>query len=378
MAHDLIVFGEDWGAHPSSTQHLIRAMIPDRRVIWVNSLGLRAPRLTRKDGARLIRKLGSLVSSTLGLNEPEAAPEGRQPDIIISPAAIPLPGNPTAAAMTRTMVARQVRNAMKTLGMRRPVVWSSLPTSEPLAGAFEERALVFYAGDDFSALEGVDHDPVMALERRLASKAQLVLAASPEIAQRFPEGKTMIVPHGVDIDLFAKPQPRPADLPEGKPIVGFYGSLSGWIDIELLIKTARSMPGTNFVFIGPINTDIQSLDVMPNVFMLGPKPHHLLPGYVQHFKVAMLPFRDTPQIRACNPLKLREYMASGVAIAATDFPALDPYRSLIHVGTSPASFIEAIRTALADGNRRSLRQRAVANETWHRRAEDLAAVIDLL
>jgi glycosyltransferase involved in cell wall biosynthesis len=378
MAHDLIVFGEDWGAHPSSTQHLIRAMIPDRRVIWVNSLGLRAPRLTRKDGARLVRKLGSLVSATLGLNAPEATLEGRQPDIIISPAAIPLPGNRTAAALTLTMVARQVRHAMKRLGMRRPVVWSSLPTSEPLAGAFEERALVFYAGDDFSALDGVDHDPVMALERRLANKAQLVLAASPEIAQRFPEGKTMIVPHGVDIDLFAKPQPRPADLPEGKPIVGFYGSLSGWIDIELLIKTARTMPGTNFVFIGPINTDIQSLDVMPNVFMLGPKPHHLLPGYVQHFKVAMLPFRDTPQIRACNPLKLREYMASGVAIAATDFPALDPYRSLIHVGTSPASFIEAIRTALADGNRRSLRQRAVANETWHRRAEDLAAVIDLL
>ncbi len=48
MAHDLIVFGEDWGAHPSSTQHLIRAMIPERRVIWVNSLGLRAPRLTAR------------------------------------------------------------------------------------------------------------------------------------------------------------------------------------------------------------------------------------------------------------------------------------------------------------------------------------------
>ncbi len=108
-------------------------------------------------------------------------------------------------------------------------------------------------------------------------------------------------------------------MPDDKPIVGFYGSLSGWIDIELLIKTAKTMPGTNFVFIGPVNTDTQGLDEMPNVFMLGPKPHHQLPGYVQHFRVAMLPFRDTPQIRACNPLKLREYMASGVAIAATDF-----------------------------------------------------------
>ena len=32
---DLIVFGEDWGAHPSSTQHLIRHLAPGRRVVEV-------------------------------------------------------------------------------------------------------------------------------------------------------------------------------------------------------------------------------------------------------------------------------------------------------------------------------------------------------
>ncbi len=378
MAHDLIVFGEDWGAHPSSTQHLIRAMLPERRIIWVNSLGLRAPRFTGKDGVRLLRKFGSLVSSTFGLSEPRPEDGLRKPDVIISPAAIPLPGNPAAAAVTRRMVARQVRQAMAGLGMKRPVVWSSLPTSEPLVGAFDERALVFYAGDDFSALDGVDHEPVVALEQRLVEKAQLVLAASPEIAGRFPESKTMIVPHGVDIDLFARPQPRPDDLPDGRGIVGFYGSLSGWIDVELMIKAAKALPAVNFVFIGPVNTDTQGLEALPNVFLLGPKPHEKLPAYVQHFRVAMLPFRDTPQIRACNPLKLREYLASGVAIASTDFPALEPYRSLIHVGTTPASFVEAIRQALQDQGRKTLRQRAVANETWQRRAEDLAAVIDLL
>ncbi len=378
MAHDLIVFGEDWGAHPSSTQHLIRAMLPERRIIWVNSLGLRAPRISRKDGARLVRKLGTLVSSTIGFGEAQAAESGRKPDVIISPAAIPLPGNPAAAAMTRHLVTRQVRHAMAKLAMKNPVVWSSLPTSEPLVGAFDERALVFYAGDDFSALEGVDHSPVVALEKRLVEKAQLVLAASPEIAQRFPESKTMIVPHGVDIDLFSQPRARPDDLPEGRPIVGFYGNFSGWIDTELLIKAALMMPAVNFVFIGPVNTETRCLEALPNVFMLGEKAHGQLPGYVQHFQVAMLPFRDTPQIRACNPLKLREYLASGVAIASTEFPALEPYRSLIHIGNSPASFVEALRHALADKGRSNLRQRAVQNETWNRRAEDLAAVIDLL
>ena len=33
MTADLVVFGEDWGAHPSSTQHLVRRLIGDRRFL---------------------------------------------------------------------------------------------------------------------------------------------------------------------------------------------------------------------------------------------------------------------------------------------------------------------------------------------------------
>ena len=40
----LVVLGEDWGQHPSSTQHLIKRLLPDYQVLWVNSIGLRRPR----------------------------------------------------------------------------------------------------------------------------------------------------------------------------------------------------------------------------------------------------------------------------------------------------------------------------------------------
>ena len=43
-ATDLIVFGEDWGARPSSTMHLISHLPGRNRVLWVNSIGLRRPR----------------------------------------------------------------------------------------------------------------------------------------------------------------------------------------------------------------------------------------------------------------------------------------------------------------------------------------------
>ncbi|MGN4982985.1 glycosyltransferase family 1 protein, partial [Aeromonas dhakensis] len=53
----LVVLGEDWGQHPSSTQHLIKRLLPDYRVLWVNSIGLRRPRLNVRDLGRLGRKL---------------------------------------------------------------------------------------------------------------------------------------------------------------------------------------------------------------------------------------------------------------------------------------------------------------------------------
>lgn len=52
MNDDLIVFGEDWGGLPSSTQHLVRHLAPSRRTLWVNSIGLRRPRMTATDLGR--------------------------------------------------------------------------------------------------------------------------------------------------------------------------------------------------------------------------------------------------------------------------------------------------------------------------------------
>ena len=36
-----IVFGDDWGAHPSSVQHLFKRIARTHRTLWVNTLGLR-------------------------------------------------------------------------------------------------------------------------------------------------------------------------------------------------------------------------------------------------------------------------------------------------------------------------------------------------
>ena len=385
MTSSLVVFGEDWGRHPRSTQHLVRRLAADRAVLWVNSIGMRRPKLT-------VRDLKRAATKVLGSRAPYSSEAGRCPDArnadkpaalpnnltTVSPLVVPWPGSRLAFAANRTLLARQLQPLLAERCMTRPMLWTSLPTALPVLGKLGERAVIYYCGDDFGALAGVDHAPVLEMEAALVKKADLVLAASETLAARFPSSKTLLVPHGADIALFANPAPPAADFVRIGRVAGFYGSLADWIDIELLAFAARELPDWRFVFIGAIETDVAPLRTLSNVAFLGPRAHHELPGYVQHWQVSLLPFRDCAQIRACNPLKLREYLAAGPEIVATDFPALDPYRDFVTVARKREDFVAAIRASAFAPDRSSDRRARVRAETWEARAAQVATALEAL
>src|SRR5207249_1789707 len=56
-ASSLLVFADDWGRHPSSCQHLVRELLDRYQSCWVNTIGMRTPRL---DWATVRRGLGKL------------------------------------------------------------------------------------------------------------------------------------------------------------------------------------------------------------------------------------------------------------------------------------------------------------------------------
>jgi glycosyltransferase involved in cell wall biosynthesis len=373
---DMVAFGEDWGRHPSSSQHLMKRIGIDRQVLWVNSIGMRRPQLTVHDMQRALTKVfSSLPSSTQPTPIDVPPPAGTT---VTSPFAISWPGSRTAFAANRHLLQRQISARMIERGIKRPLLWTSLPTALPVIGTLGERGVVYYCGDDFGALAGVDHEPVLEMECRLVAKADLVLAASPVLAARFPRHKTLHMPHGADIALFQTPAARAADLPSDKPVAGFYGSLSSWIDVELMAAVADLMPDWWFMFIGNVETDVSVLTARPNVRLLGKRGHAELPGYAQHWMASLLPFRDNAQIRACNPLKLREYMAAGRPIVATAFPALAPYCDLLCIAEGPHDIAAALRACTHETDRTAARQQRVQGETWEARAAEIERALEQL
>ena len=376
MTNDLIIFGEDWGRHPSSTQHLAKRLVNDRNVLWVNSLGLRRPRFTSNDFVRLCIKGRDLLTKN---NTPKSDVNPHPFSGLIQPKALPFPGSRLASAVNRQLLSRQIGEIAKIAGLDRPVLWTSLPTALPVLGTLGERAIVYYAGDDFGALSGVDHEPVLRMEHELAKRADLILAASPMIAERFDPNKTTILAHGVDFELFSNPVETPKSFKSLRKIAGFYGSLNDWIDVNALADAAMKLPDWTFVFIGRVETDIRMLTRFANVRFECPKPHCDLPAYSQNWTVSLLPFLENRQIDASNPLKLREYLAAGTPIAASyAFPALTPYRPAVSVVRPGKTLADAIIRAEADGYGRLKRRALVAAESWESRASHVANLIDAM
>jgi len=384
----LIVFGEDWGAHPSSTQHIVKILGQNRPVIWLNSIGLRKPRLTGHDLLRLFNKAKSFffTSNKNGITKQE-----NSDFLIINPLVIPCASNWFTLYLSKKILKWQLKIASKKLNLSDPIIWTSLPTSVDYLELFSNAPCVYYCGDDFNSLAGVDHQFVAQKEKQLIEKSSFIFTASEKLLDKFPSDKAVNIPHGVNFSLFSQNvEYTPGDLPLGKPIAGFYGSISSWLDQSLLVQTIEALPHWRFVFIGKIDCDVDKLEQFSNVYFLGTKPHNDLPKYIQNWNVAILPFVNNKQIQMCNPLKLREYLASGTPIVTTDFNALNGYRKYLQIADSAKPFYQAILLANAEivpavnfdkldsiddliaiTNIKQSRKEAVMDESWESRASDV-------
>jgi len=84
---------------------------------------------------------------------------------------------------------------------------------------------------------------------------------------------------------FYNEQYRPNTLvPDIKhPVIGYYGAIADWFDVELLSEAARKRPQYTFVVLGGIfDVDVSSLSALPNVHLLGQQPYETMPKYLFH------------------------------------------------------------------------------------------------
>ena len=151
--------------------------------------------------------------------------------------------------------------------------------------------------------------------------------------------------------------------------------------MDLLVAMAKARPQWSWVYVGPHQTDVTALAALPNVHLLGPRPHDQLARYIHQFDVCTIPYARSVYTDTVVPTKLNEYLAMGKPVVSTDLPALGDTPAVLRaIWTTPATeqpFLAAIEAALAsptDATAVSRRRALAEASSWDSRlAEMLAA-----
>lgn len=360
---DWIVFGDDWGRHPSTTQHLVRALPDGDRVVWLDSIAMRAPRFSTADLGRAWRKLPRL-------RRPSERESTASEVTRLTPILLPWHTRPTIRRINRLLLRRTLAGTSRRMGLVRPTVLCANPVAAYYANALCRGLLAYLRLDDYPRLPGVDAELARHAERRMRSKADLCFATAQALIPEEPEAQETwhYLPQGVDVAHFGRVPTAP---PEGR-VLGFFGLLAEWIDFDLIAAVADARPDWTIELRGPVRVLPDSLRTRANVRVLPALPYAQLPEAIAHWRAAWLPFRVSELTRGVNPLKAREYLAAGLPCISTPLPELAALPQ-VAVGASAKDVIHFLECeALADTEGKRLARRAAMLEhSWSARAASL-------
>jgi glycosyltransferase involved in cell wall biosynthesis len=272
--------------------------------------------------------------------------------------------------LSDVVLRRWVIEAARRLKFVRPTLWINDVTYAPLIRATGWPTL--YDVTDDWLLAPLPQRQLRRLRRleeiALAEAAEVVVCSAALAESRGTRRDVTLVPNGVDIEHFQRPHPRPVDLPES-PTAVYVGTLhTSRLDLDLVIELARSMPALSVVLVGPNSLDDAArrrLLVQPNICVLGARPYHAVPAYLQHASVVIVPHLVTPFTDSLDPIKAYESAAVArptIATPVAGFRELAQSVVLADREAFPGAVVRALSnppaaaaaTALVDWNSRAL------------------------
>ena len=379
----LCISSIDWDFIWQGHQQIMATLAAQgNRVLFIENTGVRAPRL--RDLPRLKRRLVNWVRSTKGFRQE------RERLFVYSPLLLPFPYSPIARWVNRWLLLRALQRWMRATGFHRPVLWAFLPTplTLDLIREVDPELTIYYCIDDLASSSPAAKR-ISRSEAELFRTADLVFVTSEKLRERAAalNDQVHFFPFGVDFEAFDEVRTRADNVPQdlralARPVVGYVGGLHRWIDQELMAEVAGRLPQVTFVLIGPAQTDCSRLRRLPNVRLLGARPHDELPRYAKGFDAGIVPYHLSDYTAHVYPTKLNEYLAMGIPVIATPLPEIQRFNArhgdVVAVARDAGEFAQAIREAMAAKSPELVRRRIEISRQngWTARIAEMSALIE--
>jgi GT2 family glycosyltransferase/glycosyltransferase involved in cell wall biosynthesis len=228
--------------------------------------------------------------------------------------------------------------------------------------------IVYDCMDEWDGFPNIGAD-VLAAENELVREADAVTVTGPLLMEKWGARarRCEVVRNGVDFAFF-----RDHCVPNDRfafraPVIGYYGAIAEWLDLDLIAALAARHPEWQFVLAGDVFVpDLRGLDRLGNVELLGLRPHAEMPALLWHFDVCLIPFKVNAMTHAVDPVKLYEYLSGGKPVVSVPLKEVEVHGGIIACASGVDGFERAIAAALADRDpqRAAARRELAARNQW--------------
>ena len=233
--------------------------------------------------------------------------------------------------------------------------------------------------------EGFGNVPekLIKIEKNMLQQSDVVLVTSTwleNFAKEF-SNNIALVRNACDFEHFSK---QPSEIyidPLGRKIIGYYGAIAEWFDLDLVAKVAEENPDKLVLLIGDDTVNAHSiLGNYTNVVFIGEVAYQNLPFYLYAFDVCILPFKVIPLTLATNPVKVYEYLAAGKPVVSIDLPEIAQFGNAVSCAKSVEEFVTCINQELesrADASAPVAKRKEFAvQQTWSQRIVEIRDALE--
>lgn len=252
-----------------------------------------------------------------------------------------------------------------------------------LAGTLPNNRLVYDCMDHHDGF-GNTAPEILSIEKVLVNRADLLVVTSQwlyDTLHPFNPSITLIR-NACDYTHFATRPETVFQDPHGRRIIGYYGAIAEWFDLELLGKMAQEFADCLILLVGADTCGAASrLGRFANVVLTGEVSYQELPHYLHAMDLCVIPFKVIPLTLATNPVKAYEYLSAGKPVVAVDLPELHSFQGNIQIAASHEHFLALVKHELAEEQSIGIQQRRrafAAGQTWQQRIQALAGSLQQL
>ncbi|MEP7274357.1 MAG: glycosyl transferase family 1, partial [Acidobacteriota bacterium] len=194
-------------------------------------------------------------------------------------------------------------------GINQAVCYIMIASWAPLALEMRERfgwKIIYDCMDEWENFPLIKQ-PVVEMEESLARDCDLLVVTAARLFDKWQHrrGPTVLARNAADYEFFDErclPNSLLGDV--AHPIVGYYGAIAEWFDLDLMTAVAEARPYYTFVIIGGVyNVDVSRLRASHNVRFLGHRPYETMPEYLYHFDACIIPFKINQITESTDPVK---------------------------------------------------------------------------